>query len=52
MINDHELLAMLVRLIIGIVEKGVSGIMDCEGNSAVMRFTNTFTGKKDGIRAR
>jgi hypothetical protein len=32
-INDHELLAALVRLIIGIVEGSFSGIMDCEGNS-------------------
>jgi hypothetical protein len=32
-INDHKLLTALVRLIIKIVERGVSGIVDCEGNS-------------------
>ena len=36
-INDHELLAVLVRLIIGIAERGGSGIVDCEGNSAPVR---------------
>jgi hypothetical protein len=32
-INDHELLAALVRLIIKIVEREGSEIVDCEGNS-------------------
>jgi hypothetical protein len=32
-INDHDLLAALVRLIIRIVDKRGSEIVDCEGNS-------------------
>ena len=32
-INDSELLAALIRLLIRIVKKGDSGTMDCEGNS-------------------
>jgi hypothetical protein len=32
-INDHELLAVLIRLIFGIVERRRSGIVDCEGSS-------------------
>jgi hypothetical protein len=45
-INDHELLAALIRLIIGIVEReGLRGELGTP-------VTATFTGKKDGIRAR
>jgi len=32
-INDHELLVVLARLIIGIVERRGPGIVDCEENS-------------------